>query len=34
LHETFGIVDEIGKTREYYEKLAENLAKDVSEQGS
>ncbi|AFS83535.1 hemerythrin domain-containing protein [Candidatus Nitrosopumilus sediminis] len=27
-------LDEIGKTREHYEKLAENLAKDVSEQGS
>ncbi|HEY5736263.1 MAG TPA: hemerythrin domain-containing protein [Nitrosopumilus sp.] len=26
-------LDEIGKTREHYEKLAENLAKDVSEQG-
>ncbi|MFB5620528.1 MAG: hemerythrin domain-containing protein [Nitrosopumilus sp.] len=27
-------LDEIGKTREHYEKLAENLAKDISEQGS
>ncbi|MDH5431968.1 MAG: hemerythrin domain-containing protein [Nitrosopumilus sp.] len=27
-------LDELGKTREHYEKLAENLAKDVSEQGS
>ena len=27
-------LDEIGKTRDHYEKLAENLTKDVSEQGS
>ena len=26
-------LDEIGKTREHYENLAENLTKDVSEQG-
>ena len=25
---------ELGKTREHYEQLAENLAKDVSQQGS
>ena len=27
-------LDEIGKTREHYEQLAENLTKDVSQQGS
>ncbi|QLH03561.1 cation-binding protein [Nitrosopumilus cobalaminigenes] len=27
-------LDELGKTREHYEQLAENLTKDVSEQGS
>lgn len=27
-------LDELGKTREYYEKLAKNLTKDVSEQGN
>ena len=27
-------LDELGKTREHYEKLAENLTKDVSEQGN
>ena len=27
-------LDELGKTREHYEQLAESLTKDVSEQGS
>jgi len=27
-------LDELGKSREHYEQLAENLTKDVSQQGS